>query len=117
MAGDRIHIEGLKLKTVVGVPDAERSAPQTVSVNITIEPGSPLTDLEDDIEKTIDYFKVTQSLKAVADRGERKLIETLAGDLAAAVLAVDGVEAVTVEVRKFILPETDFVSVTHRRER
>ena len=115
MTGDRIHIEGLKLETTVGVPDEERAKPQTVSVNITIEPDSALTGLDDNIEQTIDYFEIAESLKRVAVDGERKLIETLAEDLAAAVLGFDRVKAVTVEVRKFILPETDYVSVSVRQ--
>ena len=58
-------------------------------------------------------------LREIAATGERKLIETLAEDLAAAVTAFDGVGAVTLEVEKFILPDCDRVSVeiTRARER
>lgn len=117
MTSDRIHIQGLKLETRVGVPDEERAEPQTVVVSLTITPDCPLAGLDDDIEKTIDYFAVTQSLKEVAAGDKRKLIETLAKDLATSVLEFDRVKAVDLEVRKFILPETDYVSVSIRRER
>ncbi|MCB1078701.1 MAG: dihydroneopterin aldolase [Verrucomicrobiae bacterium] len=109
---DRIRIRGLRLATRVGVPDEERAAPQTVAVDVEIVPATPLSGLGDDIGKTVDYFEVAEALKRVAATGERKLIETLAEDLGRAALAFDGVAGVTVEVRKFILPETDWVSVT-----
>jgi len=50
-------------------------------------------------------------MKRVAATGERRLIETLAEDLGRAALSFAGVAGVTVGVRKFILPETDWVSV------
>ena len=109
---DRIRIRGLKLTTRVGVPDEERAAPQTVAVDVEIVPATPLSGLGDDIGKTVDYFEVAEALKRVAATGERKLIETLAEDLGRETLAFAGVAGVTVEVRKFILPETDWVSVT-----
>ena len=117
MTEDRIRIQGLKLETTVGVPDDERTRPQTIAVDLTIEPEGPLAGLDDKIENTIDYFEIVQVLKKVAGSGERKLIETLAKDLAATVLEFDRIRAVTLEIRKFILPETDFVSVSIRRER
>ncbi|MCB1230988.1 MAG: dihydroneopterin aldolase [Verrucomicrobiae bacterium] len=109
---DYIQVKGLKLSTRVGVPDEERATPQDIAVDVTIMPTTDLSGLNDDIERTIDYFQVAEALKRVAAEGERKLIETLAEDLAKATLEFERVEAVTVTIRKFILPETDWVSVT-----
>ena len=117
MTSDRIHIKNLKLETRIGVPAEERAEAQTVAVSLTIKPDCPLAGLDDDIGKTIDYFAVAEALKAVAAEGERKLIETLAKDLASAALEFDRVKSVDLEVRKFIIPETDYVSVSIRRER
>lgn len=116
-APDRIRIRALRLSTRVGVPDAERAAPQTVSVNVEIEPDRAFATIGDAIGDTVDYFAVSERLKTVAATGERRLIETLAIDLARAVLEFPRARAVTVEVRKFILPETDYVSVETRLER
>lgn len=109
---DRIRIRGLKLSTRVGVPDAERAEPQTVHVDVELAPVGELSSLDDKLARTVDYFAVTEALKAVASAGERRLIETLAEDLGRAALSFGGVAGVTVEVRKFILPETDWVSVS-----
>lgn len=109
---DRIRIRGLSLSTRVGVPDRERAAPQTVAVDVEIVPAAGLTGLNDEIGRTVDYFEVAEALKRAASAGERRLIETLAEDLGRAVLGFEGVAGVTVEVRKFILPGTDWVSVS-----
>lgn len=112
MTRDRIQVQGLRLETRVGVPDEERAEPQEVAIDLLLVPDSRLSGLGDEIGRTVDYYEVTQALARVAAEGERKLIETLAEDLAKAALDFDGVVAVTVTVRKFILPETDWVSVT-----
>ena len=116
---DRIHIRGLRLVTRIGVPDEERVLPQSVSVDVSISLSRSFKGFDDRIEHTIDYFQVSQKLREVAARGERRLIETLAEDLAAVVVAFDGVCAVTLEVKKFILADCDHVSVeiTRARER
>jgi len=108
---DRIHLKELILPTVIGVPDAERELPQSVSMNATLFLECSFKDLNDDISQTVDYFELTRELRRVAARGERKLIETLAEDLAEAILMFEGVRAVTVEIQKFILPNCGCVSV------
>ncbi len=116
---DRIQIKGLRLVTRIGVPDEERALPQSVAANVSITLARSFKGFDDRLEHTIDYYRVSQRLREVAASGERRLIETLAEDLAAAVLAFDGVSAVTLEVEKFILPDCDRVSVeiTRARER
>ena len=116
---DRIQIKGLRLVTRVGVPDEERALPQSVATNVSITLSKSFKGFDDRIQHTIDYYQVSRRLREVAATGERRLIETLAEDLAAAVIAFDGVCAVTLEVEKFILPDCDRVSVeiTRARER
>ena len=109
---DIIRIDGLRLETRIGVPEDERRTPQTVEVFLSIHPSSiSLCGLSDDLEHTIDYFEVSRRVIELASRGERRLIETLAENIAELVLKHFPARAVTVEVRKFILPETNFVSV------
>lgn len=112
--GDKITIQGLKLESRVGVPDEERANTQELLVNVTIYPAAPLQGLADDIGQTIDYDKVAREIRKVAGEGSRRLIETLAEDIAGVVLGFAGVAEVGVEVRKFILPDTEYVAVTVR---
>ena len=114
---DHIQIKGLRLVTRVGVPESERAIPQSVAVNVMITLSKSFKGFDDRIEHTIDYYQVSLKLREVASRGERQLIETLAEDLAAAVIGFDGVSAVTLEVVKFILPDCDSVSVVITRAR
>ncbi len=108
---DCIHIKDLALPTTVGVPDEERSLPQSVSVNAVLTMAQSWQGIDDDLSKTVDYYEVTQAMRRVAAEGERKLIETLAEDLAGAILGFDGVDSVQLEVEKFILPGCGAVSV------
>lgn len=114
---DLIHIEALELSAFIGVPDAERAEPQRLTVNLTIEPRRDFTALGDAIENTVDYFAVCGDVKALSLARPRRLIETLAGEIAALVLDRFAVRAVEVELRKYILRDTAHVAVSLRRER
>lgn len=114
---DRIQIKGLRLVTTVGVPEEERSRPQSVAVNASITLAKSFKGFHDRIDETLDYYQVAERMREVAANGERRLIETLAEDLAAAVVAFDGVCAVTLEVEKFILADCASVSVEITRAR
>jgi FolB domain-containing protein len=114
---DHIHIKGLRVITRVGVPKEERARPQTVKVSAAITLAKSFKGFDDRLENTIDYFAMSEALRDKAAEGERKLIETLAEDLAAVVINFDGVCAVTLEVEKFILADCDAVSVEITRAR
>ena len=58
-----IKINGLRVKSRLGVTDAERSNAQEVSINIRMVPDQSLFGLNDCIENTIDYFEVSESVK------------------------------------------------------
>lgn len=112
---DQIIIRGLSISCHIGVPDEERACPQELRVHVIMDPVKPMIQLQDDIAKTIDYYEVSLRLESVAGAKPRKLIETLAEDFAIAVLDEFEVEAVTVEIEKFILPNTRSVGVKIRR--
>ena len=114
---DRIHIEQLELLARLGVPDDERATPQRLALNLTIEPVNDFRALEDRIENTVDYFVVAQTVQQFAAARPRRLLETLAQEIAEEVLARFAVRVVEVELRKFILPDTAFVAVRLRRDR
>ena len=114
---DLIHIEQLELLARLGVPDDERATPQRLSLNLTIEPRRDFRALDDRIENTVDYFDVAQAAQKVATARPRKLLETLAEEIAQTVLELFAVRSVAVELRKVILPDTAFVAVRLRRDR
>lgn len=110
---NRILIRGLRLTGRIGVPDEERATPQTLRAHLTLEVAHFPAD--DEISGTVDYKAVADSIVELAGQGERRLIETLANDIAALVLDHFPVLKVTVELEKFILPETDWVGVIIER--
>lgn len=114
---DLIHIEALEIRTHIGVPDEERAEMQRLTVSLTLEPTVDFRDLDDRIEATLDYAEVCEAVQALAAERPRKLVETLAEEIAAGVLGRFPIRRVSVEVRKFILPETDYVAVRIDRRR
>ncbi len=112
-AGDQIHIAGLELPVRIGVTSKERTLPQRLTVSLTIHPRRPFDGLEDRIENTVDYSEVCQALRELAAAGrERRLIETFALEIAETVLSrFGGCAAVDVELRKYVLPDTEYVAV------
>ena len=101
----------------IGVPEEERSAPQRLTFSITLWPKRNASELDDQIAKAVNYAAVcTETKNFVRDRSDR-LIETLADALASRLLEVFEIRRITIELRKFILPETKFVSVTVTRDR
>lgn len=114
---DRIVIADLELSAHIGVPDEERAAAQRLSVNLVLEPMRQFTALGDALENTVDYFRVCEEVKALSLTRPRRLIETLAEDIAALLLAHFAIRSVAVELRKYILPDTSFVAVSLTRSR
>lgn len=108
-------IDGLELQAWLGVPEAERAAPQRLTAHLLLEPAVNFSDLGDRIARAVDYAGVCRSVAERAGQSRSQLLETLAEDLAAHVLENFAVQAVEIELRKYILPETRFVAVRLRR--
>ena len=112
---DQIIIRGLQLRCRVGVPAEERAEAQNLRAHLILD----VEDFpeSDDIASTVDYKSVSDEVRELAGRGERQLIETLAQEIAGHVLENFPVNAIRVELEKFILPETDWVGVIIERQR
>jgi dihydroneopterin aldolase len=113
----QISIVDLEVFYRVGVPDAERARPQRLLLTVEMESDFAAAAKSDGIADTIDYFAVTQRLLKFGEGREWKLIEKLAADIADAVLAEFKPQTVTVEVKKFIIPQARHVSVSIMRKR
>jgi len=116
-SGDAIHIEQLEVLAHIGVPDEERSQPQRLTISVTLWPTEQGPELGDDIGRAVNYATVcAETTKFVQARSDR-LIDTLVDALASRLLGVFEIRRVTVELRKFILPDVKYVSVTATRDR
>lgn len=108
---DEIRLSALRLTTHIGVPEEERAGSQELEADVIIRVAGRFEAMNDEIAATIDYAAVSARLQAVAAERPRRLIETLAADMAACVLGEFGAAGVTIDLRKRILPETDHVAV------
>jgi dihydroneopterin aldolase len=110
-----VKIQGLKVRTRIGVPDEERASWQELRVDVEMVPTVEFSKMEDRIEATINYHAVCEEIAALAETGSRHLIETLADEIADMVLSRHTAKSVAVVIRKFILPQTDWVAVELRK--
>lgn len=111
MPDDQILLSALQLHCHIGVPDEERAAPQLLHADVVIHSRTPFEAMQDDIARTIDYAAVAARLEQIAAEKPRRLIETLAAELAACMLGEFGAAAVEITLRKRILPQTEHVAV------
>ena len=112
---DEIHIEQLEVFTRVGVPEEERAKPQKLTVSISFWPYQQTSDLADHIERTVNYSTVAEETKNFLRDQAVSLIETLAERLASHLLKSFPIQKVTIELRKFVLPDAKYVSITVTR--
>ncbi len=118
---DLIRIVDLEVWTHIGVPDAERAHSQRllISLDMTIDSFAHAAST-DNVAWTVDYAEVSRHVQQLATRKPRKLIETLAEEIAADLFKGFPIRTLAVEVKKFVLPDTQYVAVkierTHERE-
>jgi dihydroneopterin aldolase len=108
----KISIVDLEVFYRVGVPDLERATAQRLQLTVELEFDFSAAARSNDIADTIDYQAVSQRLLRFGDGRSWKLIEKLATDIANTILIEFKPAAVTVEVKKFIIPEARHVAVT-----
>jgi dihydroneopterin aldolase len=110
-----LSIVDLELLCHIGVPPEERANPQKILCTAVF----PVPDFKkaaqnDSLEHTVNYYDLSQLLQKIALQKERKLIETLAADLAESAFAAFPIPWIDLELKKFILPETRHISFQAR---
>jgi dihydroneopterin aldolase len=114
---DIITIRNLEVWTHIGVPDEERAAAQKLRITVAFKaPAVAEAAASDDLAKSVDYFQVAERIKAVAAERPRKLIETLAEELAQKLLTGFKLKRISLEIRKFILPDAEWVGIAIERK-
>jgi len=111
-----ITIQGLSVPAFIGVPSEEREQVQQLCFDLRFAALLQPETLNDDIATTIDYAAVSQRLEQIVQEQPRKLIETVADEITAILLAEFSLRWIELTLRKFILPNAEHVAVTVRRE-
>jgi dihydroneopterin aldolase len=112
---DKIVIKDLEVDAQIGVPDAERAGPQRLLVTVELERDLAEAGRTDTESATTPYDVVAKLIHQVATERPRKLVEAVADEIAETILSRQLAAAVTVEVKKFSVPQTQYVSVQIRR--
>lgn len=96
----RIMLEDFRLPVSIGIHDFERSAPQMVVVNVTIELSDAMPDPRDRIEDALDYDFIRAGIMAIIKNRHFNLQETLCQEILELCLARGGVQRAIVSTRK-----------------
>jgi dihydroneopterin aldolase len=112
---DKITIQDLEVNAHIGVTEAERAGLQRLLITVEMERDLAEAGRADDESATTRYDVVADLIRQVIAERPRKLIEAVAEQIAAAILSRRLANVVVVEVRKFSVPQTRYVSVQIRR--
>ncbi len=113
---DTIFLSELKVETKLGVPEWERSTPQTILLDIEIAMPDSKSCQTDKIKDTIDYGAVVTRIRQTLAEKSFNLIEALAEHVCQVILDEFGVPWVRVKVAKpGILPGVKALGVIIER--
>ena len=112
---DKIKLVDLQVQYHVGVSEDERAKPQRLLITLEIDHDFKNAIAADNLADTIDYHAVSQRLLKFGEGCHWQLIETVAADVATMVMDEFRARAVTVEVKKFVIPQAAYVSVCLHR--
>ncbi len=112
----RIKIVDLEVFYHVGVEDTERAQAQRLLLTVDMNYDFSVAAISDRVTKTINYYEVAQLLLKFGEGRNWKLIEKLAVNIADELMTRYSPQAVTVEVKKFPIPQARHVSVIWMRK-
>jgi dihydroneopterin aldolase len=108
---DTIVIKELEVDMHIGVTEEERVHTQKLLVTVELERGLAEAGRTDMESSTTSYAVVADMIRKVVAERPRKLIEAVATEIAEVILDHRLAMTVTVEVKKFSIPKTKYVSV------
>lgn len=111
---DTITITDLVIWTHIGITEAERAKEQRLLITLELQKDLSIAGKSDDLSQSIDYEQVCHQIRNLSKK-ERLTIESFAEDIATSVLQSFKPEQVSVTIKKYIIPDTDHVSVTITR--
>lgn len=117
---DHVGFRGLRVDAVIGVREHERRSRQPVEIDVEARLDAAAAARSDDLADTVSYSDIALLVSEVAQGKPHGLLERLAADCCAAVLAeFSAISSVTVEIRKpFALggPAVPYVRLHRRRD-
>ena len=112
-----ITIVDLEVFYRVGISEEERAKPQRLLLTLDVKFDFSSAAVSGRIGRTIDYYEITQRLLKLGESRNWRLIESVATDVADKILSEFHPESVTIEVKKFSIPEARYVSASLTKQR
>ena len=97
---DRIELRGMSFQGRHGVREAERENPQEFKVDIKVDADLGDASRSDLLADTVDYTQLRAAAREVIEGPSRKLLESLAGEIADGIVSMPRVKKVSVRVVK-----------------
>jgi len=117
-ARDRILIENLLVRGIVGLNDWERVTKQDIVIHLEILGDLSTAGRSDDVADTLNYRTLTKAVIEYVESSEHFLVEALAHEIARIAVTGHGAERVRVRVEKpGALRFAESVGVEIERER
>ena len=117
-ARDRVTITRLKVEAVIGIHAWERRVRQRLLVDLEVATDAARVARSDDIALAVDYSALSERVGDFIRAGSYRLLETLAEETAAMILAEFGVEWLRLRVDKpGAVPAADCVGLVIERSR
>jgi len=101
---DCVFVRGLEFEGKHGYSAAERRGTRRFRVNLTLELPLDFAAKSDRIADTVDYWKVSEIVVALGTKSTFRLLEALAGAIAAKIQELYPKAAVTIELEKLAPP-------------
>jgi 7,8-dihydroneopterin aldolase/epimerase/oxygenase len=113
-----VFLRGLELIGSIGIYEHERRYNQRIVVSVDLTVADRYDGIGDDISAVYDYDHAIAAIRECVQRRHYNLIETLAEDIAAAILAAPDVTVIKVMIEKpDVLPSCRSVGIEIERRR
>tara|TARA_B110000285_G_C14806905_1_gene460125 strand:+ start:259 stop:618 length:360 start_codon:yes stop_codon:yes gene_type:complete len=97
---DTVYVHGLTVDTVIGIFDWEREIRQKVVLDVEMAVDISSSAATEDINRTVSYKDVSDRLTQFVEQSEFLLVETMAEEIAALILAEFPVPFVRIKLGK-----------------
>lgn len=97
---DKICLDGIALEATIGTYEWERDIKQRLEFDIELHTDTRPAGLSDQLADAVDYTQAMTLIERVVTQSKFQLLEALADTLAAELLALNKVQAVTLSIAK-----------------
>ncbi len=112
---DRLIIHDVEAPCRIGVFDWEREKPQTVWIDLELEIDAASAAANDDVEDAVDYARLVDAVRAIAQQRSYRLLETLAETLTSHILSEYATPVVRIKIKKRALKRIGYAAVELER--